>query len=117
MQNTQAGNSGSGSNRDESKEDNDSAMDAENSMGDSTASKPTSPHGDLQVSHDATGDFVRDLNTIRNMVYHSVRLEEIVDGLSISDKVQDSSIVVLGLLNSKLTDLDTPKYNSIPGLH
>ena len=47
LQNTQAGNSGSGSNRDESKEDNDSAMDAENSMGDSTASKPTSPHGDL----------------------------------------------------------------------
>ena len=40
-----------------------------------------------------------------------------MDGLSISDKVQDSSIVVLGLLNSKLTDLDTPKYNSIPGLH
>ena len=47
LQNTQAGNSGSGSNSDESKEDNDSAMDAENSMGDSTASKPTSPHGDL----------------------------------------------------------------------
>ena len=47
VQNTQASNSSSGSNRDESKEDNDSAMDAENSMGDSTASKPTSPHGDL----------------------------------------------------------------------
>ena len=47
LQNTQAGNSGSGSNRDESKEDNDSAMDAENSMGDSIASKPTLPHGDL----------------------------------------------------------------------
>ena len=47
LQNMQAGNSGSGSNRDESKEDNDSAMDAENSMGDSTTSKPTSPHGDL----------------------------------------------------------------------
>ena len=40
-----------------------------------------------------------------------------MDGLSISDKVQDSSIVVSGLLNSKLTDLDTLKYNSIPGLH
>ena len=89
-------------------------MDAENSIGDSTASKPTSPHGDLQVSHDATGDFVRDLNTIRNMVYHSVRLEEIVDGLSISDKVQDRSIVDSGLFNSKLIDLDALKYSSIP---
>ena len=89
-------------------------MDAENSIGDSTASKPTSPHGDLQVSHDATGDFVRDLNTIRNMVYRSVRLEEIVDGLSISDKVQDRSIVDSGLFNSKLIDLDAPKYSSIP---
>ena len=47
-------------------------MDAENSIGDSAASKPTSPRGDLQVFHDAMGDFVRDLNTIRNMVYHSV---------------------------------------------
>ena len=47
VQNTQASNSSSGSNRDESKEDNDSTMDSENSMGDSTASKPTSPHGDL----------------------------------------------------------------------
>ena len=40
-----------------------------------------------------------------------------MDGLSISDKVQDNNIVVSGLLNSKLTDLDTPKYNSILGLH
>ena len=40
-----------------------------------------------------------------------------MDGLSISDRVQDSSIVVSGLLNSKLIDLDTLKYNSVPGLH
>ena len=73
-QNTQSGNSGSGSNRDESKKDNDFAMDAKNSMGDSAASKPTSSRGDLQVSYDATGDFVRDPNTNRKMVYHSVIL-------------------------------------------
>ena len=89
-------------------------MDAENSMSDSATSMPTSHRGDLQMSHDATGDFVRNLNTSRKMVYHSVRLEEVVDGLSISDKEQDSSIVDSGLFNSKLIDLDAPKYSSIP---
>lgn len=113
-QNTQSCNSGLGSNRDESKEDNDSAMDAENSMSDSAISKPTSPRGDLQASHDAMGDFVINLNTSRKMVYRSVRLKEVVDGFSINDKLQDRSLVDSSLFNSKLIDLDASKYSSIP---
>nr|POF15898.1 hypothetical protein CFP56_17138 [Quercus suber] len=61
-------------------------MDAENSMDDFVASKPTSPYGDLQVSHNASGEYVRGLNTSRNVVYHSVHLKEVVDRLSIIDK-------------------------------
>ena len=37
-----------------------------------------------------------------------------MDGLSISDKVQANGIVDLGLFNSKLTNLDAPKYSSNP---
>ena len=101
-QNTQSGNSGLGSNRDEFKEDNDFAMDAENSMDDFVASKP------------ASKEYVRGPNTSRNVVYHFVHLEEVMDGLSIIDKVQDNGKVDSSLLNPKLTNLDALKYSSIP---
>ena len=113
-QNTQSGNSGLGSNRDEFKEDNDFAMDAENSMDDFVASKPASPCGDLLVSHNASREYVRGPNTSRNVVYHFVHLEEVMDGLSIIDKVQDNGKVDSSLLNPKLTNLDALKYSSIP---
>ena len=47
-------------------------------------------------------------------MYHFVHLKEVMDGLSIINKVQDNGKVDSSLLNPKLTNLDALKYSSIP---